>query len=136
MKKLEELKLLVVDDHVTERAHIKRVLKKIGCTHIDEAANALETDDRTNALQYDIIFLDWDMPGKSGIDILRKYRGNKKFDDTAFVMITAKSEVDDVIGALRAGATSYITKPADEKAITDNVTEVLEWLHTQQKLRR
>ncbi|HYD17809.1 MAG TPA: response regulator [Patescibacteria group bacterium] len=135
-KKIADLKTLVVDDHLTARAHMKRLLKNIGVAHVDEAAEAMEVAAQTGAKHYDIIFLDWDMPGKTGVEILRKFRGNTEFDDTAFVMVTAKSEPDDIIAALRAGATSYIVKPADENEVKDNITEVLDWLQQQKALRR
>ena len=133
-QKLAALKVLVVDDHMTARAHLKRVLKDMGITQVDEAENADDASAKASA-GYNIIFLDWDMPGKTGIEILRKFRGNTAFDDTAFVMVTAKSEPDDIISALRAGATSYIVKPADAAEVRNNITEVLEWIAQQKALR-
>ena len=134
-KKLAALKVLVVDDHMTARAHLKRVLKDMCITQVDEAENADDASAKASA-GYNIIFLDWDMPGKTGIEILRKFRGNTAYDDTAFVMVTAKSEPDDIISALRAGATSYIIKPADAAEVRNNITEVLEWIAQQKALRR
>ncbi|MDI1227331.1 MAG: response regulator [bacterium] len=133
--KLAALKVLIVDDHMTARAHLKRVLRDMGITQADEAENADAATAKANA-GYNIIFLDWDMPGKTGIEILRKFRGNSAFDDTAFVMVTAKSEPDDIISSLRAGATSYIVKPADPADVRNNVAEVLEWIEQQKSLRR
>jgi CheY-like chemotaxis protein len=134
-EKLAALKALVVDDHVVARAHLKRVLKEMGLTHVDEAEGAEQAAQKATP-DYNIIFLDWDMPGKTGIEILRKFRGNNAFDDTAFVMVTAKSEPDDIISALRAGATSYIVKPADAGDVRNNVAEVMEWIAQQKALRR
>ncbi len=133
--KLAALKVLIVDDHMTARAHLKRVLRDIGITQADEAENADVASAKATG-DYSIIFLDWDMPGKTGIEILRKFRGNSAFDDTAFVMVTAKSEPDDIISALRAGATSYIIKPAEATEVRDNITEVLDWIAQQKALRR
>lgn len=133
--KLAALKVLIVDDHATARAHLKRVLREMGITQADEAENA-DTATAKASADYNIIFLDWDMPGKTGIEVLRKFRGNSVFDDTAFVMVTAKSEPDDIISALRAGATSYIVKPADPADVRNNVAEVLEWIEQQKALRR
>lgn len=133
--KLAALKVLIVDDHMTARAHLKRVLRDMGITQADEAENA-DTALAKAAAGYNIIFLDWDMPGKTGIEILRKFRGNNAFDDTAFVMVTAKSEPDDIIAALRAGATSYIIKPAYAEDVRNNVAEVMEWIAQQKALRR
>ncbi|MEZ0259978.1 MAG: response regulator [Alphaproteobacteria bacterium] len=132
-----DLKALVVDDHFTERAHLKLLLKNMGCPVVDEAPTVNEAEFLATSKHYDIIFLDWTLPGKeTGVDMLRRLRSDKTFDYTAFVMVTAKSEPDDIIMALRAGATSYIIKPASPEKIQENVTDVVEWIRQRRALQR
>jgi two-component system chemotaxis response regulator CheY len=134
---ITELKALVVDDHFTERAHLKLLLKNMGCPVVDEAPTVTEAEFMAASKHYDIIFLDWALPGKeSGVDMLRRLRGDSKFDYTAFVMVTAKSEPENIILALRAGATSYIIKPASTDKIQENVTDVVEWIRQRRALQR
>ncbi len=64
---------------------------------------------------YDIIVLDIMLPGMSGLEIVRKMRENKK--NTAVLMLTAKSSVDDRVAGLKSGADDYLTKPFSAKEL-------------------
>jgi two-component system, chemotaxis family, chemotaxis protein CheY len=136
MKRPADLKVLVVDDLRPDRTLLKKLLKKIGCQHVDEASDEREAADLTATMRYDVVFLDWNLPNKTGLEILRKYRVDKNYDDTAFVMFSGESESRYLIEALRTGATSYIVKPVDETAVRAHVTEVLEWLNLKKLLSR
>jgi len=136
MKRLADLKVLVVDDLRPDRTLLKKLLTKIGCQHVDEASDGLQAADLTATMRYDVVFLDWNLPNKTGLEILRKYRVDKNYDDTAFVMFSGESESRYLIEALRTGATSYIVKPVDETAVRAHVAEVLEWLNLKKFLSR
>jgi len=58
---------------------------------------------------HDIIILDWDLPGMSGVDICRKFRQNG--GTTAILMLTGKTRIDDKEVGLDAGADDYLSKP-------------------------
>lgn len=58
---------------------------------------------------YDILLLDWMLPGMSGVEICRNFR--KQFSETPVIFLTAKDTVQDVIFGLQAGANDYIKKP-------------------------
>ncbi len=58
---------------------------------------------------YDLLLLDWMVPGMSGIEICRQFR--KEFKDTPVIFLTAKDTVDETIFGLQAGANDYIKKP-------------------------
>jgi DNA-binding response OmpR family regulator len=59
---------------------------------------------------YDVVLLDWNMPGGSGIDVLDWAAQNLK-TPPAFILMTARSEPDDIVAALEHGACDYIVKP-------------------------
>jgi DNA-binding response OmpR family regulator len=59
--------------------------------------------------EYDLLLLDWMVPGISGIEILRQFR--KDFKDTPVIFLTAKDTVDETIFGLQSGANDYIKKP-------------------------
>lgn len=59
--------------------------------------------------EYDLLLLDWMVPGLSGIEICRQFR--KEFKDTPVIFLTAKDTVDETIFGLQAGANDYIKKP-------------------------
>ena len=125
----KNLKALVVDDHLVIRRLIEQYLRNIGFENIDVVATGQEASDKLSANGYDIVFLDWNMPGKSGYAVLQECRQEDRFDNVAFVMVTAESHERYVIEALKAGANSYITKPFSQKSFDEKVRKVLTWLH-------
>lgn len=58
---------------------------------------------------YDLLLVDWMLPGMSGIEITRTFR--KSFSDTPVIFLTAKDTADEAVFALQAGANDYIRKP-------------------------
>ncbi|MBE0424358.1 MAG: response regulator transcription factor, partial [Lutibacter sp.] len=58
---------------------------------------------------YDLLLLDWMVPGISGIEVCRRFR--KEFKDTPIIFLTAKDTVDETIFGLQSGANDYIKKP-------------------------
>jgi two-component system, OmpR family, copper resistance phosphate regulon response regulator CusR len=59
--------------------------------------------------EYDLLLLDWMVPGVSGIEICRQFR--KDFKDTPIIFLTAKDTIDETIFGLQSGANDYIKKP-------------------------
>jgi two-component system chemotaxis response regulator CheY len=126
---VSDLKALVVDDHMIVRCDIERHIKTLGITHIDQAANVKEATDKMAGMEYNVVFLDWNMPGRSGYNMLETCRGEEKYDNTAFVIVSAESEDRYIIEALKAGATSYIVKPVSENILREHVTRVVAWIN-------
>lgn len=72
-----------------------------------------------------VLLLDQDMPGISGISLLRKIRQSPDFYDLPVIMFTAMSGAQDEAQATFAGAQAYIRKPFDPKGLTSRVQRVL-----------
>ena len=125
---LDEMKALVVDDHMVVRCDMERFLKTIGFQHIDQASNVKEASDKMALAPYNVIFLDWNMPGKSGYHLLQQCRQDSKYDNVAFVIVSAESEERYIIEALKAGATSYLVKPVVETTLKEHVDRVMTWI--------
>ena len=123
-----ELKVLVVDDHMTARAYLEKNLKTMGFAHVDQASSAAQASEKMAATTYNIVFLDWNMPGRTGYNFMQSCRQNNAYDKTAFVIVSSESGDRYVIEALKAGATSYIVKPAAENILQEHVKKVLLWL--------
>jgi two-component system chemotaxis response regulator CheY len=118
------MNVLVVDDFATMRRIIKNVLKQIGFTKI------LEADDGTTALavlkknEVDLIICDWNMPKMTGLDLLKKVRGEESTKSIPFVMVTAEAQKDNVLQAVQAGVSNYVVKPFTADAIKEKLTQV------------
>jgi CheY-like chemotaxis protein len=125
---IAELRVLVVDDNVVVRKLIEANLANMGFKLIDNASNSNEAQEKISAAPYDIVFLDWNMPGKSGYALMQEYREDRKYDGMAFVMVTAESQERYVREAVKAGATGYITKPITPAGFSEKVGKVIAWL--------
>ena len=125
-----DLKVLIVDDQEISRDLVRENLRAMGFTDIHMAETSDEGTEKISTHAYDIVFLDWMMPGKSGFLMLKDYRQNRSFDHVAFVMVTSQSNEKLMAEALKAGATAYVIKPAMPSIFRPNVETVLEWVLT------
>lgn len=125
---ISKLAILVIDDHMIIRQVVEQNLRDMGFSHIDSVADSGEAEQRIAQQHYDIIFVDWVLPGKSGYTMMRELREDRKYDDVAFIMVTAETDERHMIEALKAGATSYITKPVTAALFQEKVGKVVEWI--------
>ena len=116
--------VLIVDDESAIREMITVALQMAGyqCLEAQDAqsAHALIVDH-----QPDIILLDWMMPGVSGIELARRLKREPASADIPIIMLTARSEEDNKIQGLEAGADDYITKPFSPRELIARLKAVL-----------
>jgi CheY-like chemotaxis protein len=103
-------KILVVDDIVENCDILKIRMEKVGY-EVDTEADSNQAIDRLRASEYDLVLLDINMPGTSGITLLEQIRGDEAFDSVAVIMITAIDDVQVALDCMRKGACGYLTKP-------------------------
>ena len=77
-----------------------------------------------NALP-DLVLLDWMLPGASGVEIARKLRAEERTRQIPIIMLTARSDEQDKIQGLEAGADDYITKPFSPRELLARIKAVL-----------
>ena len=116
--------VLIVDDEAAIREMIAVALQMTGyrCLEADNAQNAhaIVVDH-----QPDIILLDWMMPDVSGIELARRLKRETAYADIPIIMLTARSEEDNKIQGLEAGADDYITKPFSPRELIARLKAVL-----------
>ncbi len=133
MSQLSSLKVLIADDHFLIRQFVRNTLQEAKVVNVQTAADGNEAIDlvqksREAAQPYDIVFLDWNMPTISGLEVLSYFRAKPEYANTAFVMLTAESEQQNIMKAIKAGATSYIVKPVSPADLGKKLFEINEWL--------
>ena len=115
---------LIVDDEAAIREMIAVALQMAGyrCLEAEnaQAAHAIVVDH-----QPDIILLDWMMPDVSGIELARRLKRETAYADIPIIMLTARSEEDNKIQGLEAGADDYITKPFSPRELIARLKAVL-----------
>ncbi len=107
-----DLPILIVDGEAVNRELLVRRLARSGyqTVAVDSGAAALSYLDTH---QVSTVLLDVQMPGLSGLEVLQAIRRRWSDAQLPVLMVTAKSEVDDIVNALELGASDYLTKPID-----------------------
>jgi two-component system chemotaxis response regulator CheY len=118
--------ILTVDDSTTIRRIVKRSLDEMGM-EVLEAADGVQAlkvmEERGDAVQ--LVILDWNMPGMSGLEVLKTIKATPKYKDVVVMMLTSEADQTFVVEALKAGAQNYLTKPFDGKMLTLKIQESL-----------
>jgi two-component system copper resistance phosphate regulon response regulator CusR len=102
------MRVLVVEDEDTIADFLVRGLREEGF-NVERAADGHEGWHRLRAGGWDVVLLDWSLPGRDGLDLLREYRGAG--GPTPVLFLTARDAVTDRVDGLNAGADDYLAKP-------------------------
>jgi diguanylate cyclase (GGDEF)-like protein len=115
------MRILIADDDSTSRRILQAVLRKLEHEVVvaatgEEAWAILQRPDTPR-----LAILDWMMPDLDGIEICRRLRGAKLEDHVYVILLTSRSEKQDIVDGLTAGAKDYITKPFDPEELRARV---------------
>ena len=113
------LRVLVADDSGVMRKIIIRALNALGVNEIVEAADGQEAVDKYPKSQADLVLTDWNMPGKTGLEVIQSIRAAGS--TVPIIMITTESEKRRVLAAIEAGVTDYLVKPFEAEALRKKI---------------
>lgn len=120
------MKLLVVDDSSTMRRIIKNTLEKLGHSEVLEAEHGVQAWEILSANDdIKVVITDWNMPEMNGLDLVKKIRAEKKYEDVPIIMVTTEGGKAEVITALKAGVNNYIVKPFTPQILKEKLEDVL-----------
>jgi diguanylate cyclase (GGDEF)-like protein len=105
-------RLLVVDDVAENRDILRRRFQRHGFV-VDEADCGAKALSLIGRGRYDAILLDIMMPDMDGIEVLRQIREKHSAELLPVIMVTGKTQREDVVNALEQGANDYLSKPVD-----------------------
>ncbi|PIE72283.1 MAG: two-component system response regulator, partial [Deltaproteobacteria bacterium] len=92
------MKILVVDDSSTMRRIIKNTLNRLGYTELFEGEHGVQA---WEVLQQNegigVLITDWNMPEMNGLELVKKVRGEKKYEDMPIIMVTTEGGKTEVI---------------------------------------
>ena len=120
------MKILIVDDFSTMRRIIKNLLRDLGFQNTEDA------DDGATALpilqngNFDFLVTDWNMPGMTGIDLLKAVRADPKLASLPVLMVTAEQKREQIIEAAQAGVNGYIVKPFTAATLKEKLDKIFE----------
>lgn len=134
MTNLRPSRLLIVDDNEMNRDMLARRLLRKGYI-VAMAENAKDLLERIKQNAIDLVLLDIEMPEISGLDALQKLREHYSAAELPIIMVTAKSQSDDIVKALDLGANDYLTKPVDFPVAVARIGTQLSHKHAQEALK-
>lgn len=102
------MRILIVEDEPGISNFLKQGLEEEAFA-VDVADNGKEGLNMALSGHYDLLLLDWMLPGMSGIELTRQFR--RDFPQTPIIFLTAKDTVDETVFGLQSGANDYIKKP-------------------------
>lgn len=104
--------ILLIDDDPTVRLILKNTLQKQGY-NVSVASNGEEGLNLAQNLHPALILCDWMMPGIDGLEVCRQIKANRDLSATFFILLTARTEVEDRVKGLDNGADDFLSKPVE-----------------------
>jgi two-component system, chemotaxis family, chemotaxis protein CheY len=119
---MSKIRALVVDDDAIIRFVVARCLDDNPDIELAICESANQALARLNSGEkYDWLILDWNMPEMSGYQLLCILRANHRFSDVRVLILTARTDLDDVKQALSAGANEYLMKPFTKEMLLEKL---------------
>jgi len=121
----KDLTALVVDDFSTMRRIVKNILRDLEFKNILEAEDGSAAVNLLKAQKVDVIVSDWNMPKMTGLELLKYVRADSELKDTPFLMITAESQKENVVEAVKARVSNYIVKPFTAATLGEKLAKII-----------
>lgn len=120
---LADLSVLVIDDDEDLLDYVEALLQDMGVKRVAKASGGSDAlrqfDQDEEDHPFNLIICDWMMPEKSGLDVLRDIR--ERDPDAQFIMLTSKTENQDIAEAVELGTDMYIKKPVKPDSFKDKI---------------
>ncbi|MBC8439083.1 MAG: response regulator, partial [Deltaproteobacteria bacterium] len=126
-------KILIVDDDKEYRENLKEILDNAGYSN-DMAESAKQAMQKLGDQQFDIVLLDFMMPGIDGINALGEFK--KISPNSKIIMITAFASIENAVVAIKKGASEYISKPFKIEALLLMIKQVIEELRFEGNIKK
>ncbi|MCP3671189.1 MAG: chemotaxis protein CheY [Gammaproteobacteria bacterium] len=122
----KNMKILVVDDFSTMRRIIKNLLRDLGYTNTEEADDGITALPMLQTGRFDFLVTDWNMPGMTGLDLLKEVRKDASLVGMPVLMVTAESKREQIIEAAQAGVNGYVVKPFTAATLKEKIDKIFE----------
>jgi diguanylate cyclase (GGDEF)-like protein len=126
------MSILIVDASLASRTFISDLLNEVGytelilCESVEDAYKTIGFNNpEANDTDLDLVLLDINLPGKSGIEACQEISGHERFCDTPIIIISGSDHLKGLEAAFAAGATDYITKPPSHTELLARIRSAL-----------
>ena len=118
-------KILIADDHSAIRIGVKQICtNEFPAVQFGEAVNYAEVFQKLKESDWDILILDIDLPGRSGLDILKQIKAEKL--KVPVLMFSFYNEEQIALRALKIGAAGYLSKEAADMELVKAINKIME----------
>ena len=117
--------ILIVEDDATIRTLLEMALLGAGFKAVKSSARGDDGLDEAKRMKPDLVLLDVMLPGLDGFTIARRIRETPELAATKIIMLTARTQNEDIVRGLTCGADDYVTKPFDRLVLLARVRAVL-----------
>ncbi|CAN7367570.1 chemotaxis response regulator CheY [Pseudoxanthomonas sp. LjRoot168] len=122
------MRILIVDDFSTMRRIIKNLLNDLGYTNTAEAEDGNSALTALGQGSFDFVVTDWNMPGMTGIELLKAIRADDRYKTLPVLMVTAEAKREQIIEAAQNGVNGYIIKPFTAQTLEEKLGKIFERL--------
>lgn len=120
----KKMRILVVDDFNTMRRIVKNILKQLGFENVGEAENGQEALEVLKKEKFDFVITDWNMPVMNGLDLLKAIKADAALKDIPVMMVTAEAQQQNIVEAVKSGASNYIVKPFTAEVLEEKINKI------------
>ena len=108
------------------RRIIKNLLRDLGFTNTQEADDGNTALPMLKSGDFDFLVTDWNMPGMTGIELLKHVRQDDRLKDLPVLMVTAEAKRDQIVAAAQAGVNGYVVKPFTAAVLKEKIDKIFE----------
>jgi CheY-like chemotaxis protein len=123
---MSKVSVLVVDDASFIRDLVKKCLRNyFPGIRIEDAVNGKKAQALLAREAFDLVLCDWEMPEMSGLELLTWCRQQDNLKGMPFVMVTSRGDKENVVQAIQAGVSGYVSKPFTNEQLLTKVKQAL-----------
>lgn len=122
----KDMKILIVDDFSTMRRIIKNLLRDLGFVNTVEADDGQTALPKLQAGGIDFLVTDWNMPGMSGLELLKAVRADANLAGLPVLMVTAEAKREQIVEAAQSGVNGYVIKPFTAATLQEKIDKIFE----------
>ena len=119
------MRILIVDDSIAMRRVERSMLADLGLKDVSEASDGLQALKMASEGKFDLILLDWKMPGLSGLETVKQLKAIPDLKSVPVLMVTSESLKSKILEAIQAGASNYIIKPFSDELLREKLEPYL-----------
>ncbi len=128
------MKILIAEDDTTSRSILSAILKKLGHEPITAENGNAAWDIMQDINAPNLAVLDWEMPGINGTDLCQRLRKQNRKEPLYLILLTARTDIKDIVQGLDAGADDYMIKPFNNAELQARINAGCRMIALQKKM--